>query len=127
MNKNSFDGFFRGFHFVDCAVRSRTIIYLLGRKEYEVEEGDDDPDEADVIKRLTNILLHKPEENRYGYTELTGFSITNLEVSQGSKPHVVAVDYRAQVYAMGSGYDNMETQLPYDDEKGPQRGSGIGL
>ena len=125
MKKQNFDQFFRDFHFVDCAVRDRLTIYLLGRKEYMAEEGGNEPDEADVIKRLSNLFLDETEDERYGYTELTGFRTTNIEVSQGSKPHVVAVDYRAYVYAMGSGYDNMETQVPWDDEKGPQRG-GIG-
>ncbi|MCG8426035.1 MAG: hypothetical protein MI754_01605 [Chromatiales bacterium] len=128
MNKENFEQFFRGFHFVDCAVRSRSIIYLLGRQEYELEEGEEDPDEADVIKRLTNILLDNPESQRYGYSDLVGFRITNIEASQIPKPQVVAADYSAGVYVMGSGDDHLETQqVPYDDEKGPQRGGMIKL
>ncbi|MDD3484500.1 hypothetical protein, partial [Azovibrio restrictus] len=104
MDKLSFDEYFRGFHFVDCAVRSRSIIYLLGRQEYELEEGNSDPDESEVVKRLTNLILDWPEEKRYGYADLTGFRIINIEVSEVPKPHAVAVDYKAQVYARGSGY-----------------------
>ncbi|MCG8426034.1 MAG: hypothetical protein MI754_01600 [Chromatiales bacterium] len=127
MNKENFDKFFRGFHFVDCAVRDRYTIYLLGRKEYDLAEGEEDPDEADVPKRLLNVLLDEPENDRYGSTLLTGFRIINVQVSQVPKPQAVAVDYPGQVFVMGSGDDNMENEVPYDDEKGPRRGGMIKL
>ena len=45
MQKRTFDSFFRDFHFVGCAVRSKAMVYLLGRKEYEVAEGNESPTE----------------------------------------------------------------------------------
>lgn len=122
MDKLSFDEYFRGFHFVDCAVRSRSIIYLLGRQEYELEEGDSDPDESEVVKRFSNIFLDRPESERYGCTDLTGFRITNIEVSQVPQPHAVAVDYKADVFARAKGLTGLEDRVPFDDETGPQRG-----
>lgn len=125
MEKKHFDQNFRNFHFVGCAVRSRDIIYLLGRREYEVEEGHEHPTEKEIDKRLMAIYFDEVGDDRYSTTTFTKFGIINIEVAQVPKPHVVAIDYAGQIYAEGSGLEDMETKIPYDEIKGPQRGGMV--
>lgn len=127
MNKKNFDRFFRGFHFVGCAVRSRSIIYLLGRELYDLEEGEEDPEEGDVKKLVANIFLDEPEDERYGASVLTGFRICNMAVSQHPNPHSVTIDFGGGVYVRGGGVVDTEPQILYDDDKGPQRGGVLKL
>jgi hypothetical protein len=122
MNEYNFNKFFRGFHFIGCAVRSRSFIYLLGRELYDQEEGQDDPEEADIRKCVVNISLDNPEDNRYGASIMKNFEISHIAVSQYPKPHSVVVDLSGSVCVRGSGVTGMESEIAFDDDKGPQRG-----
>jgi hypothetical protein len=100
---------------------------LVLREEYNVRNDGTHPEEEETRKRVLNVILNHPEERRYGANILTGCNIINIEVSQVPKPHAVAIDYGGQVFAMGSGLTGMETQIPYDDAKGPRRGGMLKL
>jgi hypothetical protein len=127
MKKEYFDDHFRDFHFVGCAVRSKDAIYLLSRKEYEIEEGNEHPSEIEIDKRFLNIFLDRPEETRYGSTDLTQFGVTNICATLIPGPHAVAIDYKGHCYARGKGFTGLESKIPHDEIKGPQRGGMIKL
>ena len=127
MNKQNFNTYFRDYHFVDCAVRSKDVVYLLGRKEYEIEEGEEHPSDFEIEKRLVNVFVNDPEDDRYGFSWMTGFNITNIEVSHVPSIHGVAIDYGGQILARGPEIEGMENKIPYDEIKGPRRGGMINL
>jgi hypothetical protein len=78
MNRQNFDRWFRNFHYVGCAVRSRTFLYLLGRREYEVGDDGGHPDEDEIDKRVINILLDEPPDDRFGSSTLTDLASATL-------------------------------------------------
>ena len=123
MRQADFNQFFRGFHFIGCAVRSREIVYLLCRRLYDAEEGCQ-PDEVDVEKRVVNIVLNRKDAGRYGSTTLENFGVCNVAIQSRPKPHSVTVDYQGRLWAQGSGILGYE-ELDFDLDKGPQRG-GVG-
>lgn len=127
MNRLNFDKWFRGFHYVGCAVRSREFLYLLGRREYEVDDDGSHPDEYAIDKRVINILLDEPPDDRSGSSTLTGFGVCNIAACAYPKPHGVVVDYGGQVYVRGSELTGMESEPPFDETKGPSRGSTVKL
>ena len=127
MEKKTFDRFFRGYHFVGCAVRAKDIIYLIGRKEYEVDNYGGHPSEKAVEKRIFNLILSLPEEERYGYSGVAGFDRLKIAVSQMPKVHSVSVDGNGAVYAMGSGFDNVEGGVEFNEKTGPQRGGVLDI
>lgn len=122
MNRSNFDRFFRNFHFVGCAVRSREIIYLIGRREEDDSKDNSFSAESDVTKRVINILLDEPEDSRYGCDDLNRFGIINIAVSKYPSPHSVSVDGSGQVFAKAKGYTGIESAIEYNEKTGPQRG-----
>ncbi|QIL80759.1 hypothetical protein G7047_13235 [Diaphorobacter sp. HDW4A] len=127
MEKSSFDKFFRNYHFVGCAVRAKDIIYLIGRKEYKVTADGGSPTEKRIEKRIFNIILKNPENERYGYSGVSRFGKIRVAVMNDPKPYSVSVDGEGQVYVMGSGLDNVESAIEFDDGKGPQRGGVLDI
>ncbi len=127
MNRENFNKFFRNFHFVGCAVRSKDIIYLIGRQEQDDSKDNSFLTEGDVEKRIFNILLDEPEESRYGNNDLTQFGILSIAVSKYPSPHSVSVDGSGQVFAKAKGYTGVETAIEYDEKKGPQRGGVLNI
>jgi hypothetical protein len=125
VEKDTFNDFFKGFHFVGCAVRSKNMIYLLGRAldDSALDHGW----ESDIKKRVINIFLDKPESDRYGGSELNHFRTSHIAVAQHPSPHSVTVDGGGQVYARAKGYTGFEKDIGYDEEKGPQRGGVLNV
>ena len=127
MQKRTFDSFFRDFHFVGCAVRSKAMVYLLGRKEYEVAEGNESPTEKSTKKRVVDVMLNAPEHQSYAETTLTKFGVIHIAVASYPKPQSISVDGEGQVFARGSGSADVEAAIEYDKNVGPQRGGVLNI
>ena len=127
MEKKNFDSFFRGYHFVGCAVRAKDIIYLVGRKIYRSDDDGRSPSESATEKRIFNLILSCPEESRYGYSGVLGLDKLNIAISQVPKIHSLSIDGNGAVYAMGSGFDNIERSIDFDKHVGPQRGGVLAI
>ena len=122
MDKENFDSFFRDFHFVGYAVRSKKMVYLLGREEYETAEGNESPTEKSTNKRVVDVKLNAPEDQSYAETTLTRFGIIHIAVTSYPKPQSISVDLQGQVFARGSGSADIKVAIEYDENVGPQRG-----
>lgn len=127
LTQSEFAEWFAGFHFIGCDVRDRTSLYLLMRREYEVNDDGTHPDEWDLEKRFLNVFLDRDSSQRYGRTNINGYGVTGIAAATLPMKHAVAVDYGGQVTARGKGVTGDESTPTRDDVNGPIRGGMIKL
>ncbi|KFE67601.1 hypothetical protein [Hyalangium minutum] len=119
IDKNDYEECLRGFTVTDCAVRSRTMFYLVAMSD-PGSEGPPPP-ETELVTRVISYFAHKAPEERWGYSAFRG--IDGLVAGSSQKPlsQFVGVDGSGQVVAIGSGFEDLEETIP-SGRKGPLRG-----
>ncbi|MDH0868134.1 hypothetical protein [Mitsuaria sp. GD03876] len=130
MTPEAFKANIDGFNIVDCVVRSREILYLLGREDYTswpTEKWDPEsmppPAEDQIQKRVYPVMLEKPGDKMFSNMKLTGFDLAQIGLSRFPKEQCVVMTLEGEVYAMGSGEAGIEDNLKsWRLEKGPRRG-----
>lgn len=130
MTPKTFSKHFAGFNIIDCAVRSREILYLLGREDYTRwpkekwnPENTPPPAEDRIQKRIYPIMLHKQPDKVFSSNHLNGFDLARLGVSMLPKEQCVVMTLEGEIYSIGSGEAAIEEDLKsWRLAKGPGRG-----
>lgn len=118
MMPETFSKHFSGFNIIDCAVRSREILYLLGLEDYTRwpkekwnPENTPPPAEDRTQKRIYPTMLHNQPDKVFSSNHLNGFDLARLGVCMLPKEQCVVI--------LG-GRDLFNRQRRSGDRRGPQ-------
>jgi hypothetical protein len=120
INDDEYKQNFQGFQIIDCVVRKKDVFYIVAKQTYDTEKSP--PSEFKLKKAIISFFLHDPVGERWSSTVLgsldhllAGFTMHQLE-------QFVGVDMSGNVYAIGSGEEDLENSLVAWSDNGPQRG-----
>ncbi|WP_224368425.1 hypothetical protein [Hyalangium versicolor] len=119
ISKDDYERCLRGFTVTDCAVRSRSIFYLVAVSEDP--SGDEPIADAERSTRVLTCALESAPEKRWGLMSYKGMDRLRAGVALTPKEQFVGVDKDAQVVVFGSGAKEIEKEVP-GGRQGPVRG-----
>lgn len=112
-----------GYNIIDCEVKDRDTLYLLGREDYTQRKGwgelQDPPAEVKLPKRIFVLRLTNPDEKKWGHMHLTGMDTSRCAMTYAPEEKILVVDSDAKVWAQNPKTNGFETGIPYKADGGP--------
>ncbi|MDH4556937.1 hypothetical protein E8F11_17480 [Pseudomonas sp. BN417] len=104
-----------GYNVVDCEVRRRDFFYFIAREDYtqwtDWKEQGDYPSERSLYKRVLTFMSSKEPAKQWGHTTLKGFSRLTSGVSYSPKEQFIAGSLTGQIFALGSGDNEIQDEI----------------
>ncbi|NHZ40892.1 hypothetical protein [Massilia aquatica] len=117
--------YFDGYIVVDCAVRSKEIIYFSLCEDISQMDDEEDLDEIWPNRRIVYYVGTAPKELQWGNVNFDSSDDYHLCIARLPQEKLIAIEDEGQVYSLGSGSQGMEKRLGDWIEGGILRGAVI--
>jgi len=123
ISPDQYQRLFAGYRVTGCAVRSRSVLYLVAQsyRELDADSADDPAQDARVLTKVIVYFADKPEQDRWKSVTFKGFDSLIAGVAAHPLEQFVGVDADGHVVSMGSGEKTHESRIP-GGPLGPRRG-----
>ncbi len=111
-----------GFNVIDCEVKDKDTLYLLGREDYTQRNGwgelQEAPPERRLPKRIFVVRLGNPDDKKWGHMHLTGMDTSKCAMCFAPEEKLVVVDADAKVWVQNPKTNGFEAGIAYKVDGG---------
>ena len=111
-----------GYNLIDCEVKDRDTLYLLGREDYTQRKGwretQDPPPEGKLPKRILVLRPGGAEDKKWGHMHLTGLDTSVCALGYRPEEKILVVDSDAKTWAQNPNTNGFEPGIPYKGNGG---------